>query len=386
MEMNILERQDAQLRPTSSFIDLAIGHPSDELLPLPSIRQMAAKRLAEAEPSLLQYGMEQGSKYFREVLANFLVAEQEIEVDPEMLFITAGASQALDLICTFLTRPGDTVIVEEPTYFLSFRIFASHGLKVRSVATDENGLVVEDLEAILKEIKPAFLYTIPTYQNPSGVTMSEARRKRLVELSCEHDLLVVADEVYHLLNYGPLPPKPLSSYVSEGTIISVNSFSKILAPGLRLGWIQAAPKLLEPFITSGLLNSGGGLNPFVSTIVAEVLSSGFQREHLNRLQGIYTERIQAVATALRTYLSRDAVFSEPDGGYFFWIRLPEIDTIRLLAVANEHQTNFQPGANFSIHRSCSDFLRLSFAFYETRSLIMGVERLGYAVEQVRDVR
>ena len=376
-----MEKQDTQRQPMSGTIDFSLGHPSDELLPLAEVRQMASKVLAEADPSLLQYGMEQGNPAFREALAAFLSAEQGGSVEPDFLFTTSGASQALDLICTLLTKPGDTVLVEEPTYFLAFRIFASHGLKIKSVATDEEGLIIEDLEKILEDAKPAFLYTIPTYQNPTGAILPEARRKRLVELSREHKLLVVADEVYHLLNYGSPPPRPLASYVSEGHILSVNSFSKILGPGLRLGWMQAAPKHIETFTTSGLLNSGGGLSPLTSAVIGEGLKSGFQKKHLTHLRNTFKERIDAMTAALHHYLP-EAVFAEPVGGYFYWLHLPGIDATKLSRIAAANQVGFQPGPTFSNHQSLNEFLRLSFAFYETPVLVEGVKRLARSVEEM----
>jgi DNA-binding transcriptional MocR family regulator len=173
---------------------------------------------------------------------------------PESLFVTNGVSKALDLICTLFTKAGDTIFVEEPTYFLALRIFADHHLNVISVDTDENGLIIEALEEKLAEFHPKFLYLIPTFQNPTGQTLPQGRRDRLVELAQNHEFLLVADEVYHLLSYTERPPKSFAAYIDVENVISLGSFSKILAPGLRLGWLQAHPNKIKRFNTCGLLD------------------------------------------------------------------------------------------------------------------------------------
>ena len=243
-------------------IDLGLGDPSLSLLPLDLIRQSALDRLGKDDPSFLQYGFEQGNSYFRLALADFLTNGYGFLVESSSLFVTAGASQALDLICTLFTRPGDIIFVEEPSYFLALRIFADHDLKVVPIQTDASGLVIEDLEEKLASFHPKFLYLIPTYQNPSGCTLSQERREQLVGICQEQGFLVVADEGYHLLNYGTKPPKAFAAYTRTGNIISLGSFSKILAPGLRLGWIQAANEKIKILTTCGLLDSGGGIESF----------------------------------------------------------------------------------------------------------------------------
>src|SRR5215217_8335519 len=182
-------------------IDLGLGDPSLSLLPLDIIHEAAQARLAQKDNSFLQYGAEQGEGHFRLALANFLIQGYSFEVKPESIFVTNGISNALDLICTLFTKAGDTIFVEEPTYFLALRIFADHHLNVISNSMDENGLVIESLEQKLAEFQPKFLYLIPTFQNPMGTTMPQERRERLVQLAKEYDFIIVADEVYHLLSY-----------------------------------------------------------------------------------------------------------------------------------------------------------------------------------------
>ncbi|MGB7920901.1 MAG: PLP-dependent aminotransferase family protein, partial [Desulfobacterales bacterium] len=201
--------QITQLNLSDDIIDLGVGQPDPSLLPLAVLSQAATHRLTQPDASLLQYGMEQGNEYFRRSLAQLLSDGYGVSVEPDRLFITAGATSGLDLVCTRFTKPGDTVFVEEPTYFLALRLFADRRLNVVGLPTDENGLVVGALEEKLSEIRPAFLYTVPTFHNPSGVTLTASRREQLARLSEQYGFYVVADEVYHLLAYTTVPPPPM---------------------------------------------------------------------------------------------------------------------------------------------------------------------------------
>ena len=374
------EVRTIQPNPSPGFINFGIGQPSSDLLPLAIMREAAAVRLSDGDPSLLHYGYELGDGYFRLALARFLAQQYNMPVDDETLMVTTGVSGALDLICTVFTQPGDVVFVEEPTYFLAPRIFADHGLRIVGLPVDEQGLVVETLAAALAKERPAFVYTIPTFQNPSGVTMPAARRRRLVALSEEYEFLLVADEVYHLLAFQAAPPPPLAATIGNGRILSCGSFSKILAPGLRLGWIQAAPALLGRLAGSGLVDSGGGLNPFTSNLVRVVLEEGWQVAHLAFLQEIYRRRAAAMDRALAHHLAGSAAFVPPQGGFFFWLVLAEaVDAARLRAFAQGYQVGFQPGAAFSPNGGLQNCLRLSFAYYGEEDIEKGIARLAEAV-------
>ncbi|MBW2309463.1 MAG: PLP-dependent aminotransferase family protein [Deltaproteobacteria bacterium] len=365
----------------TGMIDLGVGQPSISLLPLDKIKRAAEHRMKQGDASILQYGVEQGSGYFRHVLSQFLSGEYRTAVDPDQLFITAGASQGLDLICTHFAQAGDTVFVEEPSYFLALRIFADHRLKIISLPIDENGLVIDALEEKLTEHKPAFVYTIPTFHNPSSVTLSASRRERLIHLSEKHGFLIIADEVYHLLAYTVTPSPPMVTYDTTGAVLSLGSFSKILAPGLRLGWIQAKPVLVNRLTQSGLLESGGGLNPFASSLAQSALERGLQRDHLAHLKRVYRLRSKSLSTALNDLLPSSVTFTEPGGGFFIWLRLPDgADTEALRIAARQQGVNFQPGPRFSSRRSLQNYLRLSFVYYDIEGLREGSKRLASVLD------
>ena len=296
------------------------------------------------------------------------------------MFVTAGASSALDLICTLYTRCGDAILVEEPSYFLALRIFEDHGLRAVPVPTDEDGLCLEELEESITVHKPKFLYTIPTFHNPSGRTLSQERRDRLVTLAQRHNMLIVADEVYHFLNYKRTPPRPFAASAGEvEQVISVNSFSKILAPGLRLGWIQAHENVIKRLAGAGLLDSGGGLNPFTSALVRNFIETGGLQKNIIHLKEEYTRRLDAMASALRQYLPV-AEWAYPQGGFFCWVRLPGVDTAELRRKAAGYQVDIRQGVLFSSQQGLQEYFRLCFSFYDAAQITEGIRRLGAVVQ------
>jgi DNA-binding transcriptional MocR family regulator len=303
-------------------------------------------------------------------------------VDPAQLLVTNGASQALDMICTLFSKAGDTIFVEEPTYFLARKIFADHRLKPTALPMDSDGLILDAVEAELKRSRPAFLYTIPTYHNPTSVCLSAIRREQLAELSRRYDFTVLADEVYHPLGYTSAPPAPMARFCTSAHVISLGSFSKILAPGLRLGWLQAAPAVIERIVQCGLLDSGGGLNPFTSGVVRSAMELGLLDENLALLKDTYSRRMLAMCAALRSKLPASVQFTEPAGGFFIWLTLPkDMGTLDLLAKAKMRNVEFMPGSKFSSRQGLKNFLRLSFAYYDTQDLLEGVERLAAVIAE-----
>lgn len=308
--------QTVQSLIPSDFIDLGTGDPNPRLLPLELLRDAAAHRLGLGEREFLQYGLEQGDGYFRAALANFLSSRYGFSVSHDELFTTAGISSALALLCSLFTKPGDTIFVEEPSYFLALRIFADYGLRVVSIRTDEAGLVIDDLIHALKESKPKFLYIVPTFQNPSGRTLSQERREQLIELAKKHDFLILADEVYQFLSYTQTLPRSFGATIDSEKVISLGSFSKILAPGLRLGWLQTHPSIMQKIISCGQLDSGGGMNPFTSAIVRSLIESGGLDKNISTLLDVLGERVRGMSELLQKHIPQ-ARFIPPQGGYFF---------------------------------------------------------------------
>ncbi len=361
------------------LVDFGNGQPSLSLLPLNALRTATEHCLSRGDATLLQYGADQGDVDFRESLARFLTHRYATPVSAAHLMVSAGASQALDLVCTRFARPGDTIFVEEPTYFLALEVFRDHGLQVVGIPIDLEGIRLDALQDALTHHRPALLYTIPSFQNPSGITMSTARREQLAEVSRAHDLLIVADEVYQLLDFGSAPPPPLAASGHSARVLSLGSFSKICAPGLRLGWMQGAPALLDHLLQSGVVHSGGGLNPFASGVVRSLLDLGLADAGLDALRRVYAARSAVLCRTLRDALPM-ATFVEPHGGYFVWVQLPStISASQLLPIALAEGVSYRAGALFSSRDGFAHSLRLSFAHYDETALVHGVHRLARAV-------
>ena len=241
---------------------------------------------------------------------------------------------------------------------------------------------MDNLETELKKHKPVLFYTIPTFQNPSGTTLPLENREKLATLSKEHNFMIVADEVYHFLYQNEPPPLAFAGLINEGNIISLGSFSKILAPGLRLGWIETSHQSINTMVHCGLLDSGGGLNPFTSALVRLIVETNELEHHIEKLRSIYKTRLEAMDKALMKFLP-EVDYSKPNGGYFFWVHLPEgIDARLLLGLAEEFKVSCRTGAKFSCQNGLDSFLRLCFVYYEEDLLIEGVQRLQQALKKL----
>ncbi|MGD9700843.1 MAG: PLP-dependent aminotransferase family protein [Acidimicrobiia bacterium] len=384
--MSTIRFQQVNVPP--GVIDLGVGQPQNALLPHSYVRRAAERQFGTRGSEYLQYGAEWGDGHLRLALGRYLTEAYGCPVEAEHLFVTNGNSQALDLLCTVLTRPGDVVVVEEPTYFLALNIFRDHGLDVVSVRVDADGLVIDELEDELARLaadgrQVGFVYTIPTFQNPTGSTLSPDRREQLADVSRRRDVIVVADEVYHLLHYGDaVPPAPMSAYVDRAPILSIGTFSKILAPGLRLGWVHGEPELVGRLAGSGLVESGGGLNPVPCTLVAAILEEGWQAEYLQTLRLTYGRRVETMAAALREHVPDWVGYDVPDGGYFFWLTLPaHVDAADVRRSAARFDVDVRHGALFSSRQGLRHELRISFAYYDEADIVEGVTRLGRALTE-----
>lgn len=357
-------------------INFGIGQPSADLLPVDLVREASRSFFAEAQPFDLNYGATQGDARFLYSLAGFLARNYGVPTTTDELMLTGGNSQGLDLVSVVFANSGDTVFVEEPSYFLAFQVFRDHGLKIVGIPVDDDGLSVEALQDALKSHRPAFLYTIPSFHNPSGQSTTEERRRKIVELAEEHDFLIVADEVYQLLYYYDRPPPAYGTMSDSGRVVSLGSFSKILAPGLRLGWMQTSKRLVARTKENGFINSGGSINHISSHIVRKAIDSGSLERHIESLQHSYRNRVEAMDAALHEHFDGIAEWIRPNGGYFFWLKFDDsVDTGPLREKARRVHAGFQNGAVFSSYGLLNNCLRLCFAHYNEDDIREGVARL-----------
>jgi DNA-binding transcriptional MocR family regulator len=295
--------------------------------------------------------------------------------------VTGGNSDALDQISTHFTEPGDLVLVEAPTYHLAVRILRDHRLDIVPVPTDEEGLRVNALQEILAELKragknPKFLYTIPTFHNPTGANLSLARRRGLAKVAAAERLLIVEDDVYRELAYdGPALPS-LWSLAPDGVVLRMGSFAKSLAPGVRLGWMTGKGEQIQKMATGGLRDSGGGVNHFAAMTIAVFCQEGMYDAQLDKLRAAYRERRDAMTEALTEELPQ-ATFQKPGGGFFIWVTMPNgIDTQGTRVRAEEEGVGYIPGSRFFVEGGGDTALRVAFSLYPPDELRQAAQRLG----------
>ena len=371
--------------PASECINLRVGQPSPNgMLPLDLVRKASAAKFAETDPEYLQYGNIYGFPRFREVLSTFLTKRYGFPVPVDTLMATNGNSGALALLLSLYTKSGDLVFAEEPTYFIAKSIIQQDfKLRLEQIPQDKDGLDVDALEKRLeKGDLPKLIYVIPTAHNPSGRTIPTERRKKLVDLCVKYNILCLADEVYQMLTFPHITPPPaMSSFDKNGVVIAMGTFSKILAPGLRVGWIQASPERLNFITGCGQLDSSGGLNPVGFGIVEKAIDMGLLDAHIEWVRGELFRRFSALQSGLDKHLPPGVTYEVPQGGYFCVVKLPdEYKAADLLSLAKDkHKVQFLPGTNFST--TMHQYMRLSFSYYSAEDLALAAERLGAAISE-----
>lgn len=361
------------------------GHPDPAAFPLAELRTAVDATWQRHVPAALLYGPEQGPPLLLDILCQKMQRNEGLELSPEQVFITAGASQGLDLICRLWARPGDAVLVEAPSYHEAIAILRDYPVRLAAVPLDDEGLIVDALAERLRALRTegmgvAFLYTIPTFQNPSGVTMSAARRQALVTLAQAEKLWLVEDDVYRDLCYEGTVPPSLFELAGGRSVLRLGSFSKTLAPGLRLGWVLAEAAAIARLSDSGLRHSAGGANPFTAYVVAEFCRAGHLEPHVARLTARYRARRDAMLEALALAMPPGVTWTRPRGGFFVWLTLPEPLTAReVLAAAEARGITFPPGDPFFAEGGGERHIRLPFSYVDTPDILRGMDILGQAI-------
>jgi 2-aminoadipate transaminase len=370
------------------IISFAGGFPDSAMFDVDGIRQATLKALLDNPGAALQYGATEGFNPLREQLASFMVSKGVQGLSPEGLIVTTGSQQALDLLGKTLINPGDKVIVEGPTFLATIQCFRLYGAQLISAPVDGEGVQTDALEQLIKEHKPKFVYLIPTFGNPSGALLSRARRQRVLELAVQHQVLVVEDDPYGDLYFGAPPPPSLLALSgtvpgSRELLVHAGSLSKVLSPGLRVGWMVAPPELLAK-ATMCKQFSDAHTSTFAQATAAAYLQAGRMPATLQNVRQVYAQRAQAMGDALRKTLSGAIEFVQPQGGLFVWARLTGAhgkvkDGAELAKRAIEKGVAFVPGAPFYASNPDHATLRLSFATADVAKIEEGVGRLGAAV-------
>ena len=370
------------------IISFAGGFPDPALFDVEGIRMATDQVLSTNPGPVLQYGATEGWNPLREALSGHM-AQKGITAKPEEIITTTGSQQALDLIGKTMIDPGDKVIVEGPTFLATIQCFRLYGANVIGAPIDADGVKVDELEKLIVAHKPKLIYLVPTFGNPSGAMLSLARRKRVLELAAQFKVLVVEDDPYGELYFGQSvedrPPPTmlaLSDQVpgSREWIAYCGSFSKVLSPGLRVGWMIAQPQLLANAVMCKQFSDAHTSN-LTQAIAAQYLALGRMDTALAAVRKTYAERAQTMADCLKKELGDAIAFSQPQGGMFFWTRLtaPGADAAEFAKRAIEKQVAFVPGAPFYATDVDRATLRLSFATADVGKIVEGVGRLGRAL-------
>ncbi|MBN8748900.1 2-aminoadipate transaminase [Xylophilus ampelinus] len=369
------------------IISFAGGFPDSAMFDVEGLKEAADKALAEEPGGALQYGATEGYDPLRQQLSAFMKTKG-VAVDPSGLIVTTGSQQALDLLGKTLISPGDKVIVEGPTFLATIQCFRLYGAQLVSAPVDANGVDTDRLEQLIAEHKPKFVYLIPTFGNPSGAMLSLERRKKVLEMAVKHNTVIVEDDPYGDLYFGEAPPPSimaLSDQVpgSRELLVHCGSLSKVLSPGLRIGWMIAPAELLAK-ATMCKQFSDAHTSTFAQATAAQYLKSGRMPATLAHVREVYAGRAQAMGEALQRELGDAIAFTQPHGGLFFWAALTgaggkETDANVFAKKAIEKGVAFVPGAPFFAEKPDLATLRLSFATANVDKIREGIARLGQAL-------
>jgi 2-aminoadipate transaminase len=368
-------------------ISLAGGLPDTSTFPAKAFAAQMTRIAQESAAEALQYGPTEGFEETVDCIAQVMAAEGMLP-DPEDVIVTTGGQQAIDLIAKTLIDPGDPVICEAPTYPGAVPVFCSYQADTIQIECDGEGMRIDALEAELERLdgegrRPKFVYSVPTFQNPAGVTMSLERRQRLVDLARRREMLVVEDNPYGLLRFGGEALPPLYQLDGGDFVVYVGTFSKILSPGIRLGWMVAPPPVMEKVVL-GKQASDLCTSTLTQYFVREYFAEGNWREYIASLVEIYRGRRDAMVEALSRCFPAEATWTEPEGGLFIWATLPGyIDTEDLLAKALREDVAFVPGRSAYVDGRGSNSMRLNFSGAGEDEIREGIRRIGKVIgEQV----
>ena len=365
-------------------ISFAGGMPAPEIFPLVEVEEATRQVLRDAGAQALQYGATEGYRPLREMIARH-TARFGLRITPESVLITSGSQQALDLLGKVFINPGDRILVEEPTYLGALQAWNAYGAEYVTVPVDEGGMVTPALEAALRT-GPKFIYVLPNFQNPTGVTLQLERRRQLVQLADRYGVPIVEDDPYGQLRFSGehLPPivtldghgRGHDEPRYRGNVIYLSTFSKILAPGLRLAWVIAPPEVIHRLVQA---KQGADLHTatFTQMVAYQVAQGGFLDRHVRHICRVYKERRDIMLAAMDACFPPGVRWTRPNGGLFLWVTLPEgLDAAVVLKAALELKVAFVPGASFHACGGGANTFRLNFSNATPEKIQEGIARLG----------
>ncbi len=371
-----------------NVISFGGGMPEPSSFPVKEIMEVTRDILSTKAEKALQYGTTGGVLELKEELTKFM-SKVGIKVDgPEDIIITVGSQEALDIVGRLFINPGDYIITESPTYLAALQAFRIYGPKLIGIPMDNEGIRVDILEDTVRKIingggKLKFIYVVPTGQNPTGITMSEERRKALIDVANRYDLLVIEDDPYGYIYFGDNdPPTRLKAMDSEGRVIYLSTFSKIAAPGLRLGWVTASSEVIRWFelAKQSIDLHTSTLNQYIA---AELLRRGTIEKNIPRIKEIYRSKRDLMLQALSEYMPSGVTWTKPSAGMFIWLTAPEkIDTGEMLGIAiKKYGVAYVPGKSFYPNEEKHNDMRLNFTYPTSQQIFEGIKRLALVIAE-----
>lgn len=381
-----LIRELLKLTRRGGIVSFAGGLPDPATFPVEEIKAITT-HLLDRQPNLvLQYGPTEGDARLRDELVKWM-AKDGIHATRDQILVTTGSQQGLDLVGRVFLDPGDVVLVEVPSYMAALQVFRSYRIEMAGIPQDDDGMRTDLLEQTLERLardgrRAKFIYTVPDFQNPSGVTMSAERRMLVLELARRHHVLVVEDNPYRELRYDGAAPPPLAALDHDGLVIYLSTFSKTLCPGLRIAWMAASDELIRRFVTA---KQGMDLccPALTQAIAAELCAEGHIYGRVAGIVDLYRRKRDTMLAALAREMPDGVSWTHPQGGLFLWVKLPEgLDTEKLLPAAVEEEgVAYVAGAGFHVDGGGRNAMRLNFSFPSEADIAEGIKRLARLVRK-----
>jgi 2-aminoadipate transaminase len=379
-------RELLKLTQQPDIISFAGGLPAPDFFPLREVEEACRYIVQEDGAQALQYSATEGHIPLREYLCESM-HKYGVPATPDNILLTNGSQQALDLIGKIFIDPGDYVLTSRPTYLGALQAWNAYQARFHTVNLDDDGMVVDEIEHAYEKVvadsgrPPKYIYVLPNFHNPGGTTLSQARREQLADVVTELDLAVVEDDPYGQLRYEGEDLPPICTYIPERTIY-LGTFSKTLAPGLRVGWIVCPKVLMQRFVQA---KQGSDLHTgtFVQYVANDICQRGFLKQHVKRLREVYRERRDTMLDALAEFWPAECSWTHPDGGLFLWATVPEaIDTVDFMQQALEERVAYVPGVHFYPNQDGGfHAMRLNFSYCQEETIVEGIRRLGVALKK-----
>jgi len=375
-------RELLKITQQPDIISFGGGMPSPQSFPIKTVQKICKKVLKESGPRALQYGPTEGITELKKELIK-RVRKRGIKCNENEIIITTGSQQILDIMAKIFLNPRDYIVVELPTYLGAISAFNCYQPRYIPIPMDDNGMKTDELEKRLKKStnRVKFIYTVPTFQNPAGVTMSLERRKHLLRIAEKYQIPILEDDAYYDLRYSGKPFKPIKSMDKKGTAVYTSTFSKILSPGFRLGYVIGNEEVIRKI---AIAKQGVDLctNIFIQFIAYEYLKSGAIEKQIPKIRRMYKRKRDVMLRALKKYFPKGSKWTKPDGGMFIWATLPKkTDTKKIFPEAIKEKVAYVPGSAFFVNGKGQNTMRLNFSNADDKMIEIGINRLGSLIKK-----